>query len=1053
MVIQASEKDKWTKGLQVLNTWIKQKKEEAASKQQSGGTFSWLKKITGGGNSDSNKKVPAGEFLNQAIDEINKQEEMKLKTGEQNSSKKAGQNSPRKTIIQDLELQLKQYIKRLEQLEEQNSTKDETIALLVDEKKALIQNKYELMDELRAEKEYSSKIMAERNRFEKESHVALNEKLKVKAENLENENAALSNSVKELEQQKDQAERKIEMLEKNVERLQGENLGYSREMESMKADKLQQAMLLNQQFSEIEKLRNQVASLEQEVQEKEKYINTILPDLNKETEENEQLRKQIEAVKDAQEKLAEEKKNSLEKSNQISDLELKIKDAKITLKETQLKTMDALEEVEKIRKDREQEKLEFANSLTSVKDAIEALVRASVTPSTADLYLSQTPKDEEELTTTLKTALKGVPDLYFIFDIYYSMREKVQQLEEKVKNLEEKLTSVPIVDENQVSKLEKELADEKELTQSLNTQLFNAQRESTQKTQMFLDKVNEFSLQFNMLIKSMFLYNKQRRTSLSFATQLEMFSREYPQMKNIQELYGFLRETVKKDLDQTKVLLQQKSQEIETLQEKINELQAESDNSENFATENKVFTNDASENLSTMPEKEFGLLLQQLIKSLIESGKSSEEHLSLLSRLDDAISTQRSREYGKNIYELVAKRIASSSEEAQRIQNLTQKDLGRAKSEETEKQKTQKKSLPNKTADENNSAVEKEKTASRDSKKEQDLVVMSKEREQLLHRLRQDISNIEEFCLQFSLLFREVTFSSKLNLAEVKRREDALRTLVEGHVKVEELLKLLALLEDHKQKTRNESGAVMKELKAENETLIKENKHLEKQNNTLKTENEAIKQKHFIQAQVFEAQNAAIKAGKKVLAKVEEYNKILYFVIRESQGEGSNSGDFYTMQDRKSRLKQLSDGIPELHILNELYIFLTNERIRTKPSPQKNKESSPEPSRRISAGTMLSPNNSSQKFGGPSHFKKSNASTDKLGLNSEGGKLRPIFSGRNSSPTNEHKNNGSPETTRIQPDQERSSKGKHLKTPSNLRVTSDDLKRAVRISEYLSTPK
>ena len=502
----------------------------------------------------------------------------------------------------ELEKQITEHLKRIKQLEDELIKKDETIARLLEDKKVFTNDKSKLQEELRAEKEHSSHLSIERNRFEKESKIPLNDKLKTQVETLEESNSLLHKKINEFEKKYEQSRREAKNFEESFNKKQAEALGYSKEVDALKTEKQNQSHQLNLQCSEIQKLRNELETKEQEIKDKSQYIDSALKDISKGAQENEQLKKQFEAVKDAQEKLVEEKKHLLEKSNKISELELEVKDTELKSKEFQEEAKNLKVQLDKIQEEATKEKVMIDDSLDKIKEAFEILQEKVIIYGTSGVNIVQANKEEEEKAVAAKMVLRSSPKLYFVYELYQGMREKIRTCEETIRHLEEQLASK--IDPKEHENLKKALADAEDNIQSINSRLFSIQREHVEKNQLMLEKIEQYSIQFGIQVKNMFMYtSKSRRSSVSFTSQLDMFSKDFPQLKNIQELHDFLKDTVKKDLDQAKASVEEKSKEIEKLKAKIAELEAQNSNLQDQVQQSTNQAHDLEKNVKDLEVK------------------------------------------------------------------------------------------------------------------------------------------------------------------------------------------------------------------------------------------------------------------------------------------------------------------------------------------------------------------------------------------------------------------------------------------------------------------
>lgn len=582
----------WIKGIQTIQNFIKQKTEPVKPNPTPNNVFkgapSWVKKVAENTEPKKVEEKPAPSWIKKVAENT---EPKKVEETKKVEEKPKIEEKPKVVVVEkketeapkpvinfkekELEKQIAEHLKKIQQLEEQHIKKDEAIARILEDTKQLTQDKSKLQEELRVEKEHSSHLAIERNRFEKESKVPLNEKLKSRVEALENENTFVQKKINDLEKELQQSRTNAKNLEESLAKRQAESASYSKEVETLKNEKNSQAAQLNQQLSEIQKLRNELKAREQELKDKSQYIESTLRDINKGTQENEQLKKQFEAAKEAQDKLVEEKRQSLEKSNKISELELEVKDSHLKLKQSEEKVKTLETQVLKLQEERAQEKAAFDDTLRKIKEAFEVLQEKVIIYGTPGVDLVEAKKEEEAQVITAKMTLRDAPNLYFIFELFQGIREKIRVCEEMIKQLEERLSSK--IDPQEHENLKKALADAEDDRQSLNSQLFSIQREYVEKNQLLLERIQQYSIQFAMQVKNMFIYTKQRRSSISFSTQLDTFGKEFPQLKNVQELHEFLRDNVKKDLDETKATLETKTKENEELKAKIAELQAQLD--------------------------------------------------------------------------------------------------------------------------------------------------------------------------------------------------------------------------------------------------------------------------------------------------------------------------------------------------------------------------------------------------------------------------------------------------------------------------------------------
>ena len=820
----------------------------------------------------------------------------------------------------------KTEVTKSEQVEDPTTQKDEMIAQLLEDKKQLTLSNQQLLDEIKTEKNYSAQLLAEKNKLEKENDPTLISTLKAQISSLENKISELESSVNKLTQEKEEAQRKSEEFGKILEKIRSERAGRSAEMENLKNENTQQTQLLNQQSAEIEKLRNELAHKEKELEDKDAYIKTILPEMEKEEEEHNQLRKQLEAIRDAQEKLSEEKKNSLAKNNKIVDLELAIKDAGVAVTTAEAKAAVAEEELSELKKERETEKEEFISSVNSLKMALDLLIGALSGANAED----QPQPNEEELIATMKSSLQKIPELDFLADVFKTIRDKIKQGEQRIKLLESQASSSSLPEADQIAKLKNELTDSQKEIQNLNMQVVALEKEKTEKTKEILDKTSEFGLQFSILVKE--LFSSDQKSSL---TQIDTIIEQYPQLKSIQEVYGFLQDTVKKDLDQAKAALQAKTNEMQ-------------ENQEQLAASNK-----SSENAEEIEQ------LKAQIKTL--SAQVEE-------------------------YEKIIKEKGSSE-----VKEATKDD--------------------------------------------DDLETSIKDRGQVMSKLRSEITKLEEFTSTYLFLLKEPYSPKKMPPVETKKKEEMLKSLAQGNLRMEELVGALTWIEDQRQKEKLSYAANLKDTKAENEKLMKELKFLGKVASTLKAEYEDLKQRYQQQTEYCNEMELALQTKIRRLIKIEEFNHHLYAAIRQIYGEEVNTTEFFKSQDRNARLKQLSDGISELRILVELYDFVNNSKggqsyhqqkspSRTALTPQRNilespqriskKESSPDLSHRPPEGTI--PKTSylrdiSQGFISGSPFKSNVSSHSKLHMDVKDQKMFGVDI-RESLPTSQKSD--SPSKPRIQ---------------------------------------
>ena len=148
-------------------------------------------------------------------------------------------------------------------------------------------------------------------------------------------------------------------------------------------------------------------------------------------------------------------------------------------------------------------------------------------------------------------------------------------------------------------------------------------------------------------------------------------------------------------------------------------------------------------------------------------------------------------------------------------------------------------------------------------------------------------------------------------------------------------MQAVSTFEELKQKDRE---ILLNNAKAEIEVVRKDYKVLSEQTVGLKSENGALKEKVNLYAEGYQSREEKFKTMKLLLARIGEYNILLYTVIREFSGEQVSTNEFFKLQDRKNRLKQLSEGIEELHVLNELYSFITNKPLTNAATSPKSKD-------------------------------------------------------------------------------------------------------------------
>lgn len=722
----------------------------------------------------------------------------------------------------------------------------------------------------------------------------LRELLKEKDSNIEDRTAG----EREFQQAMNKLKQDLNNSLRENERLSEEIANYKGKLEAAE-EALKYTQKLSQAEHEIIQLKGEIEKLQASTENASKRADTL-------NHENEMLTEKVSELSKLVSHKEEENKQLLSKfSLENKTLSNKIEGLTAELEHMENSFERANSELLSLKEEIRQQKLLQKNSFSELEKFYTALIK--------NIFYGHQIEDNdcEQLIIGLQGCLTQIPELGFLKELYELTNYEVLSLMKKLKSLEEskmKAEEQLSLQNKDISKKNDDLGRDNKL---LNSQVMKYQREVRDQKEKILNTVEEFNYIFINATKNIFTSeNEVREETCPAIFRLDTISQDFKQAKILMELYIFLREKTRKEIDGLKQALHLRQKELVVSTQENNELlkriQELEDNLSIMTQERDLLKQNNIDSFNKV--KEFSCLFNEEIKDLMN--KNSCKQITFSERAQSMKKIASEIKQISLTYEAFEHTISKLKELQERFDEIQIKYQAKI-----QKLKEVLRGIRTKNGE----------MESQSKENESQIISLSNkinEKETVIKELRDKVALFEATLQKFEVFIREAFVQG---FATSFKEETIARLAL--WAKKEPIFKqfsnLFMTICENMDKNSTVFDSQIKKTNQEIAHLQKEIKHLNAEKSQLKQKLEKLQQKELQQLEEYRLKDLALDELRRILARIEEVCLLLSTNIRELYGENPQENlPHYKLKDRVHRMKQIIGSIQQIKELEKVYDFI-----------------------------------------------------------------------------------------------------------------------------------
>ena len=707
----------------------------------------------------------------------------------------------------------------------------------------------------------------------------------------------------------------VEVLEQKLKDMEDEKNKFQNECKVLleKIARLEESLQTNQKLGDLEKenieLKSKLHAAELEearLVESNKVLTQEKAALTQKIKELEaSLQKKEEGFKTTEQDL---KKKANELDQTVASLRAKQTECEENIRELEVEKATLISEKKKV-------ELHYTSTLGEFKRVYSDLLGCISSSSGASGV-------EEGLLAQLKDTANKIEDLQFAQDSYASLKRYIQALQESLIKEKNAARENAEAAQAEIDKLKKKIEEQAAMQRAADSELEKIKRSSQNKFVHYNEQIEQFSMKFNTLVKGLFTeITNARQTPSALESQLDVIVKEIPALKPAFEVYSFLRDQTKKEIEGLRAKLAEKTEQNAKLMEKVNEVE---DQVRALTDKNRELMDSSDTGHKTVFTilsyiDQSGKILSFLLRDLFTLASGKSEHELFIKKLGNFAEAHREFEFAMELYKIVDYQIGELRKRIDDLNDEHQQNVEVIKKEHLQQINELKESIKSWT----NKSNDLSRMLEESNKIKKQTFEQFKDKEAALNRLEEKFNGTVEFCNMYTGLAKEMfsgTWSKQEkmnNSRQVRERADQQQHLLGLHSLYLFLQEQAETKESEIEKVRLQFVQEIEAVHTKNSTLVSQNKEFQNQVSQLKSIIDSLKG----EVKLFDEDT---KNFKKIIQKVEEAGALLYFVVKETFIGQEGDVTFYKIKDHIWRLQLLINEIPALRLHADTFNFVTN---------------------------------------------------------------------------------------------------------------------------------